>query len=62
MFRRRKKGSGEVAQTRNLAPILDTYTIDASVLTDVGCVREANEDSSLFYLPSDEVERSCNAD
>src|ERR1051326_3317135 len=48
----RKRSDGKATQERRSVP---PHEIVAAVLTDVGCVREINEDSGRFVRPDDEA-------
>ncbi|HZT60047.1 MAG TPA: Stp1/IreP family PP2C-type Ser/Thr phosphatase [Pyrinomonadaceae bacterium] len=51
MFGRKRSDGREAAERRPTPP----HEIVAAVLTDVGCVREINEDSGRFVRPDDEA-------
>ena len=55
MFRRTRKSSAKPEKVRETVALREPSRFDvvASMLTDVGCVREVNEDSGTFIQPDD---------
>ena len=53
MFKKWTKQNGNMRQTRELKIKDIATTISASVHSDVGCIREANEDRGLYITPDD---------
>ena len=52
MFKKKKKAESE-AREETIPPAREKYDLVTSVLSDVGCVRELNEDSGGCVLPDD---------